>query len=179
MIARVEAFDARADAVLEPWRDRPLVNRVFRVASHVGDFSMVWHGVNLVYGLGIRHDWRATLWFAALLGLESLVVNQGIKRVFRRTRPTETGDPRSPVRKPRTSSFPSGHASSALFAATLLTAWAGWAWAPLWFAIAIWVAVSRAMVRIHHASDVVGGIVCGLALAGLALAAGAADLLHR
>ena len=177
MIAQVDAFDARVDRVLEPWRDRPVVNRVFHVASTVGDFSLVWHVVNLVYGLGIRHDWRATLWFAAFIGLESLVVNQGIKRLFRRTRPTETGDPRSPVRKPRTSSFPSGHASSACFAATLLTAWAGWAWAPLWFAIAAWVAVSRAMVRIHHASDVVGGIVVGLLLGQVALLAGAAHLL--
>ena len=66
---------------------------------------------------------------------------------------------------------------AACFAATLLTAWAGWVWSPLWFVLAAWVAISRAMVRIHHASDVVGGIVVGLVLGLLALAAGAGHLL--
>ena len=39
---------------------------------------------------------------------------RAIKRLFRRTRPTEAGDPRYPVRRPGTSSFPSGHASAGL-----------------------------------------------------------------
>ena len=167
--SRVRAFDARADAWLEPWRDRRGVARVFHLASTVGDFSLVWHTINLIVGLAVLRDWRHTLVFAGLIGVESLVVNQGIKRLFRRTRPTQTGDPRSPVRRPRTSSFPSGHASSACYAATLLSAWTGWAWAPVWFTIAAVVAISRAMVRIHHASDVVGGAVVGLALAQLVL----------
>jgi undecaprenyl-diphosphatase len=151
---------------------------VFHLASTVGDFSLVWQVIGLVYGIGIRHDWRATLWFAALIAIESLIVNQGIKRLFRRTRPTETGDPRLQVRKPRTSSFPSGHASSAFFAATLLTVWSSWPWAPLWFAIALVVAISRAVVRIHHPSDVVGGMITGLVLAQIALLAGAGHLLR-
>ncbi len=74
--------------------------------------------------------------FAALVGAESLVVNQGIKRLFRRTRPTEAGDDRFPVRRPTTSSFPSGHASSAAFAATVLTGWDGKRLAPLWWTMA-------------------------------------------
>lgn len=175
--ARVAAFDARVDTALEPWRDRRGVDRVFHLASAVGDFSLVWQVIGAGYGLGVRRDWREWLLFAGLIGIESLIVNQGIKRMFRRTRPTETGDPRFPVRKPRTSSFPSGHASSACFAATLLTVWSSWAWAPVWFTIALVVALSRAVVRIHHPSDVAGGMVVGLALAAIALATGAADLL--
>jgi undecaprenyl-diphosphatase len=176
--ARVTALDARLDAALEPWRERRRVNRVFHLASEYGDFSAIWQVIAAVYGLGVRRDWREWLVFAALLGVESLLVNQGIKRIFRRTRPTETGDPRSPVRKPRTSSFPSGHASSAFFAATLLTFWSSWPWAPLWFAIALVVALSRAVVRIHHPSDVIGGMLVGLALALIAIATGAADVLR-
>ncbi len=175
---RVAAFDARVDAALEPWRDRRGVDRVFHLASTVGDFSLVWQVVGAVYGLGIRSDWSEWLVFAALIGVESLIVNQVIKRLFRRTRPTETGDPRFPVRRPRTSSFPSGHASSAFFAATLLTLWSSWPWAPLWFAIACVVAASRAVVRIHHPSDVVGGAIVGLALAAIAIVTGAADVLR-
>jgi len=109
--------------------------------------------------------------FSALIGAESLIVNQGLKRVFRRVRPTEMGDPRFPVRKPSTSSFPSGHASAAFFAASLLTHWGGARTAPLWFGAAGVVATSRAYVRIHHPSDIVGGAAVGLALAGVAKAA--------
>jgi undecaprenyl-diphosphatase len=40
--------------------------------------------------------------------------------------------------------------------------------APLWFGIAAIVGTSRAFVRIHHASDVIGGAFVGLIL-GLAV----------
>lgn len=170
LVERVDRFDERADEVLEKVRGRNrLVDRVFLTASEVGDFSMIWQAVNLVRGL-VTHHYAEMLLFAALLGAESLVVNQGIKRLFRRVRPTETGDPRYQVRKPRTSSFPSGHASSAFYAASILTAWTSWAWAPAWFALALIVGLSRAFVRIHHASDVIGGAVVGAVLAQIALA---------
>ena len=38
---------------------------------------------------------------------------------------------------------------------------------PLWYAIALVVATSRAHVRIHHASDVIGGIATGIVLGRL------------
>ena len=101
---------------------------------------------------------------ALALGAESLIVNQGLKRLFRRPRPTVEGDPRYPVRRPLTSSFPSGHASAAAFTAVLLTTWDGKRSAPLWWTLAGAVAVSRAYVRIHHASDVVAGMATGAAL---------------
>jgi undecaprenyl-diphosphatase len=63
-----------------------------------------------------------------------------------------------------TSSFPSGHASAAAFAATALIGWDGDRSAPLWGGIATTVAISRAYVRIHHASDVVAGAAVGAAM---------------
>jgi undecaprenyl-diphosphatase len=104
---------------------------------------------------------------AALLGAESLLVNQGLKRLFRRSRPTVAGDPRYPIRRPVTSSFPSGHASAAAFNAVLLTGWDGRRSAPLWWGLALVVATSRAYVRIHHPSDVAAGLATGAVL-GLA-----------
>lgn len=174
--AAVDRFDARADLALERVRGRRLTDRLFHGASHAGDFSMVWHVIGIAHGLVARDLWAAVA-FSALIGVESLVLNQGIKRLFRRERPTTHGDPRYPVRRPSTSSFPSGHASAAAFAATLLTVWSGAAWAPLWVAIALVVGFSRAFVRIHFLSDVIAGALVGLALAGIALLAGAADLL--
>lgn len=174
----VAAFDARADRSLERIRQRPAAVRIFHLASTVGDFSLVWQVIGLAYGLGVRRDVGEVVVFVALIAGESLVVNQGIKRIFNRSRPTAAGDPRTPVRRPRTSSFPSGHASSAAFAATLLTVWATPIWAPLWFAVALVVASSRAVVRIHFASDVIAGLIVGAALAQVALVTGLADTLH-
>jgi len=167
----VESFDAWADAQLERLRGNKAADVVFTTASELGDFSLIWHFVGAVRGLTSDHHANQAFIFSALIGAESLIVNQGIKRLFRRTRPTETGDLRYPVRKPSTSSFPSGHASSAFFAASILTAWGGAVTAPVWFALAGVVGTSRAYVRIHHPSDVLGGAIVGLALGQAALAA--------
>lgn len=159
-----ESFDTRVDERLETLRDSPVAARIFTSASHLGDFSLIWHIV--AAARGVTSDKRAdqALALSALLGAESLIVNQGLKRLFRRQRPTESGDNRFVVRTPSTSSFPSGHASSAFFAATLLTHLDGRRSAPLWFGMASVVATSRAFVRIHHASDVLGGAAVGLGL---------------
>ncbi len=172
----VEAFDAWADAQLERVRGNPVADRVFNTASTFGDFSAIWQVTGLARLLGGGDRRRQAVVLAALLGTESLLVNQGVKRLFRRTRPTETGDERYEVRTPSTSSFPSGHASSAMFAATVLTSWTGRRTAPVWFGLGSVVAVSRAYVRIHHASDVIGGAALGLALGQLAVRSGATRL---
>ena len=160
---RVDAFDRRVDELLEHLRGHPLADFVFTNTTHVADFSMIWHGIGIVRGIAKgRPDQVIVL--AALLGAESLLVNQGIKRLFRRDRPTTTGDDRLPVRRPTTSSFPSGHASSAVFAAMVLSGWDGPWLSMLWFKIAAVVGISRAYVRIHHGSDVLGGAVVGVLL---------------
>ena len=162
---QVDAFDARVDALLEQLRGHPVADRLFTTASHVGDFSVIWHAIGIVRGAATgRPDQVVVL--AALLGVESLVVNQGVKRLFRRERPTVMGDDRLRVRTPRTSSFPSGHASSAAFAAMVLSGWDGPRVGALWWKLAAIVGISRAYVRIHHGSDVVAGALVG-ALLGL------------
>jgi undecaprenyl-diphosphatase len=67
------------------------------------------------------------------------------------------------MRRPITSSFPSGHAATAFMCAAVLGK--GRATAPAWFALAALVAGSRVYVRMHHGSDVLAGAALGLALA--------------
>jgi undecaprenyl-diphosphatase len=160
----VESFDKWGDAQLERLRGNAIADPVFKTASLLGDFSGIWHLVNIGRAVTNRSVARQSLAVSALIGVESLVVNQGVKRLFGRIRPTESGDPRYPVRRPTTSSFPSGHASSAFFAASILTTATGRRMAPVWYTTAAVVAVSRAYVRIHHPSDVVAGAVVGAAL---------------
>ncbi|MEY4995733.1 MAG: hypothetical protein RLZ67_458 [Actinomycetota bacterium] len=158
------ALDAAGDRLLEPLRNNRFSVVLFNAASKVGDFSIVWHLCGLLYAIGSLDRAREALALSISLGVESLIVNQGIKRLFRRERPTTSGDHRFDVRTPSTSSFPSGHASSATFAAVILTSYSGFPIAVLWIAIAVVVALSRVVVRIHHLSDILGGIVTGALL---------------
>lgn len=157
-------FDEKFDAFLEPVRRQPVLQSFFSLLSRIGEFSIIWHAIVWVRAIGSGHRAGQALAMSLLLGAESLIVNQGVKQLFRRERPTTGGDERFNVRTPITSSFPSGHASSAFFAATILCAWSPTSWAILWFGIGICVALSRVMVRLHHLSDILGGAIVGTAL---------------
>ena len=164
-----ERLDARVDDLLEPLRRSPAVRMLFGAASTVGDFSIVWHVIGFVRAIGSTDRLAEAVFLSCALGVESLVVNQGVKRFFKRTRPTVSGDDRFSVRRPSTSSFPSGHASSATCAAMLLASFTGAPLAWLWAALAIVVATSRVVVRIHHFTDIVAGALTGAVLGTVAI----------
>lgn len=157
---RVAAFDAAIDELLERFRGDPVLDRIMTTATRAGEFSIIWHGASVVRG-AIRRRPAQVVALAVAIAAESLLVNQVLKRMFRRERPTSSGDERFDLRTPLTTSFPSGHASAATFAAVCLIGWDGRRWAVVWIPLATAVAVSRPYVRIHHASDVVGGVVVG------------------
>lgn len=159
------ALDDAGDRLLEPLRNSRSMVRLFNTASTVGDFSIIWHVCGIIYAIGSVQRAKEALALSIALGVESLIVNQGIKRLFRRERPTTSGDHRFDVRTPSTSSFPSGHASSATFAAIILTSYTGFPLVLVWVALALTVALSRVVVRIHHLSDILGGMVTGAVLA--------------
>ncbi len=159
----VDRFDHATDELLERFRGNPTLDALMTGATRAGEFSAVWHASGVMRGVAKgRHDQIVGL--ALGIGLESLIVNQGLKRIFRRPRPTAEGDERFEIRRPLTSSFPSGHASAAAFAATTLIGWDGRRSAPLWGTMAAIVATSRPYVRIHHASDVVAGVAVGVGM---------------
>lgn len=161
----VDDFDDHVDTFWELLRGNPALDRLFYTASTVGDFSAIWHLINLVR-LAAAADGRARfLRLASALAIESLLVNQVIKRAFRRERPEPPSDSGHHLRMPSTSSFPSGHASSAAMAATLLSQRSKLS--PAYALIASVVATSRLHVRIHHASDVVAGALVGRSLASI------------
>ena len=115
----VVGFDTTAERVLDTLRGRPAVDRFFYAASEAGNHSLIWHGLNLAQ-VAITRDVRRGAAIAAALGVESALVNGPVKMLFRRARPTADDNSRPHrLRQPKTSSFPSGHATSAFCAAAL------------------------------------------------------------
>jgi undecaprenyl-diphosphatase len=164
----VARFDQAADSYFEAHlRGKPTLDRLMYTASAAGDHSMVWLALAALQGPVSGKGWRPLVRAGALLGAESVLVNGPVKMAFRRERPEVTEAHPLPLRTPLTSSFPSGHASAAFFAAALLRSGSSW---PVYYTVAAIVASSRAHVRMHHASDVIAGAALGAALGELARA---------
>lgn len=161
---KVAAFDAAVDRQFDRIRGNKVADRIFYGASALGDHSLIWLLLGALRGLrgSEDHHFRAAIRVGGGLAIESALVNLGIKSLFRRTRPAWELQRPMKLRKPKTSSFPSGHATSAFTAAGLLSDQD--VLRPLYYATAAVVATSRVYVRIHHASDVVAGIAVGIAL---------------
>jgi undecaprenyl-diphosphatase len=157
----VKAFDDAVDAVFDRVRGNTMADRIMYGASAVGDFSLLWQIASV--GRALRGGEREAIRLSVALAAESALINVGVKTLFRRTRPAwEQPRPRG-LRRPRSSSFPSGHATSGFMAATLLATGRPRS-RPFWFALAAVVASSRVHVKIHHASDVAAGAVIGVGL---------------
>ena len=161
----VDEFDRVVDEAFDHLRGKPAFDRLFYAASELGDHGLIWLILGALRGLRSEHDWHAAVRLGIGVGAESAIVNLGIKSLFRRKRPVFDGLRPHRLRMPRTSSFPSGHATSAFTSAGLLGEHDDLR--PLYYAIAVVVAASRVHVRIHHASDVVVGVAVGVALGRL------------
>lgn len=161
--ARVAAFDAAVDRRFDRIRN-PAADRVVYRLSSAADHSLLWHTCGAVRGLVTGGDVERAARFSIAMGVESALTNGVVKSLFRRVRPAEYADIEfhHGLRRPVTSSFPSGHATAAFCAATLLGG------GPAWYGAATAVAATRIYVRLHHASDVVVGAAFGVGL-GLAL----------
>ncbi len=160
LLDAIARFD---DGVDERWatiRGHRVTDRLFYTASGAGDHSVLWHTLGVIQAIK-KDNLSAALRFSTALWVESVLVNGLIKSMFKRSRPTPGGPESYNLRRPKTTSFPSGHASAALTAAAMLSRQGK---APLWYGLAAIVAASRIHVRIHHASDVVAGALTGALL---------------
>src|SRR4051812_47621855 len=168
LLARVVRLDghlfARVAGGHTPWLDRgvPLLSRS---ANH----GLLWIAVSAgMAATGGRRGRRAAVRGLASTGVTSLVVNQGVKRVVRRPRPSLRAVPAARRLRvlPLTTSFPSGHAASAAAFATGAAIELPPAGPPL-AALAAAVGGSRVYVGVHYPLDVLVGAGIGAAIAGL------------
>ncbi len=168
VVARVHAFDLAVERWLEPYRNAAL-DRLFYGLSSAADHGLIWGVVGGVRAVR-THDPKVLVKLSALLSAESGFTNGLVKSLFRRVRPRVHYQDSNPLpygmRRPITSSFPSGHATTGFMAATLLSDGTGAA--PVYFGLAGLIAFSRVYVRLHHTSDIAAGALLGLALGRIA-----------
>lgn len=162
LLSAADAWDDRVDEWFNQLRGNPAFDRLFYAASELGDHSMLWHLIATGRAAATLRAEPAALRVVLALAVESGLVNGVVKSLFNRSRPINTQERPLRLRIPRTSSFPSGHASSATMAAVLLADKSRFG--PIYGAAAALVALSRIHVRIHHASDIAGGVAVGAAL---------------
>jgi len=154
----IASFDQNVDKVVDGLRSPAMDAVVYRLSS-AADHGLLWQAFGVARALQRGGDVGAASRFAAAMGIESAVTNGPVKALFNRVRPFDYAEIVFPhgLRRPVTSSFPSGHATAGFCAATLLGG------GP-WYAAAAAVAATRVYLRLHHASDVVAGAALGLAL---------------
>lgn len=168
LAAAADRFDRWAERPFDRLRGNPNADRLFYAATEAANFSLLWHALAWVPVL-VRPTPIGPVRAAgtsAALAAESALVNGPIKSAFRRERPTLDEGQQRPhrLRQPRTSSFPSGHASAATVAVLMLGRRRNLVVRAALVALGAVVATSRIHVRIHHASDVAGGVVIGYGL---------------
>jgi membrane-associated phospholipid phosphatase len=166
----VEALDVAVYAAIAA-TPTPTLDRVFTAVSRAADHSKLWTAAAAALALVGGHPGRrAAVNGMASIALASTVVNVVLKPLGRRRRPDRAAHAVPLARQvamPLTTSFPSGHAASALAFATGVTRELPTVGIPTHGAAAA-VAYSRVHTGVHYPLDVIVGAVVGAALSPVA-----------
>jgi undecaprenyl-diphosphatase len=159
----IERRDHRLMRRMNRWRAPRWIRYWMIAATRMGD-GWIWYGLGgmlLFYGGAQRFEAVGAAGSAALLGV---LVFKAIKKISQRPRPCQF-EPHcwSKVLPPDQFSFPSGHTMTAFSVALVVSYFYPSLEAPLYF-LAISIAVSRIVLGMHFLSDVLAGVVLGVAL---------------
>ncbi len=160
------AVDAAIYLWINSWPLGPISDRLFTWISRLMHYGEGWV---IVVAIAIANDPPSGLEALAealpVLGMTTLVVNFPMKAIFRRKRPFHSYVKARVVGpRPLDYSFPSGHTAAGFAGAVLFTNYFP-AGAPLFYAVAFLVGISRIYLGVHYPSDVLIGALSGAFLA--------------
>jgi undecaprenyl-diphosphatase len=159
----IERRDQRVMRRMNRWRAPRWIRYWMIAATRMGD-GWLWYGLGgmlLLYGGTQRFVAVGSAGAAALAGV---LVFKTIKLISQRPRPCQI-EPHcwSKVLPPDQFSFPSGHTMTAFSVALVVSYFYPSLEGTLFF-LAISIAVSRVVLGMHYLSDVLAGVVLGVAL---------------
>ncbi|HZC66184.1 MAG TPA: phosphatase PAP2 family protein [Candidatus Dormibacteraeota bacterium] len=169
----IERRDHRVMRRLNRWRAPRWIRYWMIAATRAGD-GWLWYalaGILLTFGGAQRFEAVSAASAAALAGV---LVFKAIKLISQRPRPCQL-EPHcwSRVLPPDRFSFPSGHTMTAFSIALVVSYFYPPLKGPLFF-LAISIGVSRIVLGMHFLSDVLAGMVLGVALGCASITAFAA-----
>ena len=142
--------------------------------SKSADHSFIWFLLGLIK-YAFDRDTKQLIVFIVVMASESTLTNGPIKYIFKRKRPYENeklfdDSKKLPfnMRRPKTSSFPSGHATAGICAAILLGINEPFLYLGL-IPLGIMVGYSRMYTKMHHLSNILAEFILGLAYGLLAI----------
>ncbi|MCE4547275.1 MULTISPECIES: phosphatase PAP2 family protein [unclassified Caballeronia] len=181
-IARGTAFSSADQRMVDALRDGTpaLAARCFAALTHLGDpWFLTLLSAFMCAWLLLTRRFALAVYFAAVTSAGGLL-NQALKAMMRRDRPTGAGVP-----LPESFAFPSGHTFGSIvcygMCAYVLLRLAPTRRDPLIVALACFIVlaigVSRVVIGVHFPGDVIGGFASGGAW--LAACIGAAEFVRR
>ena len=159
----IDRRDHRVMRRMNRWR-APRWFRIWMIAAtRMGD-GWIWYGLGLMllaYGGPQRYSAIGAAGSAAVLGILAFTA---LKRLSQRPRPCQI-EPHcwSKVLPPDRFSFPSGHTMTA-FSIALVVSYFYPSLEGVLFFLALSIAVSRIVLGMHFLSDVLAGVIMGVAL---------------
>lgn len=146
----------------------PVLDAIMIFITHLGDDGIFWIALGVILCI-----FKKTRKYGVLvllgLGIASCINNLVFKQIFERPRPfnfdgwpSDFVFPNPLIEKPHSFSFPSGHTSSSLGAATPLLIKANKKFGIPMFILALLVGFSRVYVHVHYPTDVIVGTLVGI-----------------
>lgn len=141
-----------------PWLDKIMV-----AITSLGNAGILWIVLAAVL-LIIPRTRKAGLCIAIALILDLLITNCLLKNLVARTRPYDVANfTNLIVKKPTDYSFPSGHTAASFAAVTALFMRKEKLLGSIACVVAVLIAFSRMYLYVHFPTDILGGIVVGIA----------------
>ena len=161
------AFDCAVFQLVEKlWN--PVLDAIMVFITHLGDDGIFWLVLAAIL-LIFKKTRKLGVLLLLGLGFASVINNLVLKQIFERPRPFDFDGwpadfvfPNPLIEKPHSFSFPSGHTSSSLGAATPLLIKANKKLGIPVFILAVLVGFSRVYVHVHYPTDVIVGMIVGI-----------------